>query len=84
MLMWSGLIKIHSGSHFDQEISNQFEVKTESEIVEKDKKSGLKITHSIGNLNSGLFSDGNRPLCIKCGRFIKLIHPSRLAQELKW
>ena len=45
--MWSGLIKIHSGSHFDQEISNQFEVKTESEIVEKDKKYGLEITHSI-------------------------------------
>ena len=48
MLMWSGLIKIHSGSHFDQEISNQFEVKTESEIVEKDKKvASLEIRHSI-------------------------------------
>ena len=52
--MWSGLIKIHSGSHFDQEISNQFEVKTESEIIEKDKKHGLEITNSIRNLNSVL------------------------------
>ena len=52
--MWSGLIKIHSGSHFDQEISNQFEVKIESEIVEKDKKSDLEITHSIRNLHSVL------------------------------
>ena len=53
--MWSGLIKIHSGSHFDQEISNQFEVKTESEIVEKDKKVAyLEIRHSIRNLNSVL------------------------------
>ena len=54
MLMWSGLIKIHSGSHFDQDISNQFEVKTESEIIEKDKKYGLEITNSIRNLNSVL------------------------------
>ena len=54
MLMWSGLIKIHSGSHFDQEISNQFEVKTKIENVEKDKKGGLEIIHSISNLNSVL------------------------------
>ena len=54
MLMWSGLIKIHSGSHFDQEISNQFEVKIESEIVEKDKKVAYKSHIQFRNPNSVL------------------------------